>query len=93
MKIRILFRCALAALWLGLAGVQPAWAQAYPDRPVRLLMSFSAGSGVDTFGRLVAQKLADRLGEAPMSRTRAGRAASSASARWPRPCRTATRSA
>ncbi|MPS52039.1 tripartite tricarboxylate transporter substrate binding protein [Alcaligenaceae bacterium SAGV3] len=62
MKIRILFRCALAALWLGLAGVQPAWAQAYPDRPVRLLMSFSAGSGVDTFGRLVAQKLADRLG-------------------------------
>ena len=62
MKIRVSFRCALAALWLGLAGLQPAWAQAYPERPVRLLMSFSAGSGVDTFGRLIAQKLADRLG-------------------------------
>jgi tripartite-type tricarboxylate transporter receptor subunit TctC len=40
-----------------------AWAQAYPTRPVRLIVGFPPGGGVDTTARLIAQSLSDRLGQ------------------------------
>jgi tripartite-type tricarboxylate transporter receptor subunit TctC len=42
---------------------QPAAAQGFPARPVRLLVGISAGSGVDVAARLVAQRLSERWGQ------------------------------
>ena len=38
-------------------------AQDYPSRPIQLVVPFSAGGAVDSVGRLMAQKLTDRLGK------------------------------
>src|SRR5262245_9398052 len=40
-----------------------AWAQAYPSRPVRILVGFPAGGGVDLIARLIGQFLSERLGQ------------------------------
>ena len=40
-----------------------AWAQAYPARPVRLIVQVSAGGSPDIIARLMAQWLSDRLGQ------------------------------
>src|SRR5690349_10229017 len=40
-----------------------AWAQAYPTRPVRMIVPLSAGGSTDIVARLIAQRLTDRLGQ------------------------------
>jgi tripartite-type tricarboxylate transporter receptor subunit TctC len=40
-----------------------AWAQAYPTRPVRIIVGFPAGNASDIIARVVAQALSDRLGQ------------------------------
>ena len=40
-----------------------AWAQGYPDRPVRILVGYAAGGGVDISARMIGQWLSDRLGQ------------------------------
>jgi tripartite-type tricarboxylate transporter receptor subunit TctC len=40
-----------------------AEAQSYPTGPVRIVVPFPAGGGVDTTGRLIGQRLADALGK------------------------------
>ena len=40
-----------------------ARAQAYPSRPVRILVGYSAGSASDIVARLIAQWLSERLGQ------------------------------
>jgi tripartite-type tricarboxylate transporter receptor subunit TctC len=40
-----------------------AKAQAYPTRPVRLIVGFAAGGGVDINARLIGQALSERLGQ------------------------------
>jgi putative tricarboxylic transport membrane protein len=48
----------LAALLPGLAA-----AQAWPSRPITLIVPFAAGGGVDTSARIQAQKLGELLGQ------------------------------
>ena len=40
-----------------------AWAQAYPTRPVRIIVGFPAGIAPDIVARVVGQALSDRLGQ------------------------------
>jgi tripartite-type tricarboxylate transporter receptor subunit TctC len=40
-----------------------AWAQAYPSRPVRLIVPVPAGGTMDTIARLMGQWLSERLGQ------------------------------
>jgi len=53
----------LAAAVLALALASLASAQAWPERPIRFLMSAPAGSSIDVLGRTIADKLKDRLGQ------------------------------
>jgi tripartite-type tricarboxylate transporter receptor subunit TctC len=53
----------LAALVTALSLAPLASAQAWPERPIRFLMSAPAGSSIDVLGRTIADKLKDRLGQ------------------------------
>ncbi len=61
MPLHIFVRVLLACL--GASAFSPAFAQAYPDKPIRFVMSAPAGSSIDTLGRTIADKLKDRLGQ------------------------------
>jgi tripartite-type tricarboxylate transporter receptor subunit TctC len=58
-------RTLLAALsTVPLLGVRSAWAQdKWPSKPIKLMVGFPPGGGADAMGRLVGQKLAERLGQ------------------------------
>ena len=50
----------------------PAQAQAYPSRPIRLVVPFPPGGGVDGTGRILAEHLAGSLGQPVVIENRAG---------------------
>ena len=56
-------RCSLVLLTI--VGVHPVVyaADSYPQRPIRFLIPQSPGGASDTVGRIVAQKLGERLGQ------------------------------
>jgi tripartite-type tricarboxylate transporter receptor subunit TctC len=49
-----------------------AWAQAYPTRPVRLIVPAAAGGGSDILARIVGQWLSENLGRSFVIENRAG---------------------
>ena len=72
---------ALVLLYAALAAVSsPAQAQpastgsgqAYPTRPVRLIVPISAGGGLDTIARAVGQKATESLGQTIVVDNRGG---------------------
>lgn len=52
----------------------------YPNRPVTLVVPFAAGGPTDTLGRLVAQKLGERLGKQFIIENKAGAGGNTGSA-------------
>ena len=47
----------------GLIAVVSASAQAYPSRPVKIIVPFAAGGPADNYARFIAQRLQDALGQ------------------------------
>jgi len=76
-KIDITRRGALGALaavaagsWLGRAGAQDA----YPTRPIRVIVPVVAGGALDNVARMLSQRLAERLGRPVVVENRPGAA-------------------
>lgn len=63
---------ACAVLALLIAPVETASAQAWPTKPVRLVVPFTPGGGSDVVGRVLAQKLSAALGQQVIVENRAG---------------------
>ncbi len=49
-----------------------ALAEAYPSKPIKLVIAFAAGSATDSAGRILAQELSQRLGQNVIVENRAG---------------------
>src|SRR5947208_2136159 len=70
MRKPILAIVAICALAGGLAA--PAWAQEWPQRTIRIIVSFGPGGGADIVGRIIAQSMQDRLGQPVVIENRPG---------------------
>ncbi len=62
----------IAAAVLAALAAPLATAQDYPNRPVRVIIGFSAGSGVDVSARIIAQKLNESWGQPVIADNRPG---------------------
>jgi tripartite-type tricarboxylate transporter receptor subunit TctC len=70
MQRRIVLASALAAVTaLGAGG---AWAQAYPNKPVRLVVPFAPGGTTDIVARVVAERITGPLGQPLIVENKAG---------------------
>ncbi|MBN9084519.1 MAG: Tat pathway signal protein [Rhizobiales bacterium 62-17] len=56
-------RLVNVALITTLAGLAPAVAQEFPERPIKLMVPYAAGGGTDAIARLVAQAVSEKLGQ------------------------------
>jgi len=68
-KTWLQFTAVLVAV---IAAAGPVSGQQYPARPVRMLVGFPPGGGTDIVGRIVAQKLAENLGQQVIVENRGG---------------------
>ncbi len=68
-SIRAAARAAIVAAILCTTG---AWAQPYPERPVRIIVGFAPGGSSDIVARLIAQQLAPLLGQPVLVENKAG---------------------
>jgi tripartite-type tricarboxylate transporter receptor subunit TctC len=70
MKLHALGASALAALAFGAGGA--AHAQAYPNKPIRLVVPFAPGGSSEIIARAYAQKMTDSLGQSVFVENRPG---------------------
>ena len=72
MRARRISLAALAAMGFVFALHGPAAAQTYPDKPIKLILPFTAGSPNDVIARLVAPHLSSRLRQSVVIENRPG---------------------
>ena len=65
-------RRTLIALGIAGWGSSSAWPQAYPTKPIKLLVGFAAGGPLDVYTRVLAQDLSIALGQQVVVENRAG---------------------
>ena len=70
MQRRPFLQAVVATSALGMAAV--ARSQAYPSRPIRLVVPFPAGGPTDSFARLYAEALGKQLGQSVVVENKAG---------------------
>jgi tripartite-type tricarboxylate transporter receptor subunit TctC len=65
-------QAAFSLLALACAAVQPAFAQTWPDKPLRIMVGASAGGGTDILARMLADKFAPDLKQSVVVENRPG---------------------
>jgi len=60
--------CAILALGTASAAAE----ENYPGRPITVIVPFTAGGGVDTFGRILSEQLQEKLGQPVIVENRPG---------------------
>jgi tripartite-type tricarboxylate transporter receptor subunit TctC len=81
--MRALLAASLCALW-ALHGIGPAHAQsqAYPNRPIRMVVPFPAGGPTDGMARIISDRLGAVLGQTIVVENRGGGAGGSIGAKF-----------
>src|SRR5262245_9434956 len=64
--LRLAAAAALAVL------VAPAWSQAYPNKPLRMIVGFPPGGGTDVVARVIGAKLQEWYGQPVVVENRPG---------------------
>ena len=72
MLLAALFRSSIIAAGLAIAAPVAISQDAFPTRPIRLVVPFPAGGGPDIMARLVAQKMSANMNHAVLVENRAG---------------------
>ena len=62
----------VVAVLLIAAQAAPLGAQSYPNKPIRLILPFPPGGATDILGRIIGQKLSERLGQPVVADNRPG---------------------
>ena len=69
-------RKLLGSLLLAVMAASPAaWAQEFPNKPIRIIVPYSPGGGTDTVARLMAERLTASLGQPVVVENKAGASA------------------
>ncbi|MBI5258930.1 MAG: tripartite tricarboxylate transporter substrate binding protein [Burkholderiales bacterium] len=64
LPLRLLSLATRCGLLLGLAcGLAPAFAQAYPNKPIRFIVGFAPGSSIDSVARILADHIRSKTGQ------------------------------
>ncbi len=72
MRLALPLRCAALALVLAAVWPEHAGAQAYPNRPIRLIVPFPPGGAADILARLIGNKVAEQIGQPLVVENRPG---------------------
>jgi tripartite-type tricarboxylate transporter receptor subunit TctC len=62
-RARVSLACAVSLLAFVLGPVSPAPAQQFPSKPITIIVSLAAGTGMDTLVRIYGEKLSQALGQ------------------------------
>lgn len=79
--MRLLLAVSLCA-GLALHGAEPAQAQSYPNRPIRMIVPFPAGGPTDAMARIISDRLGQALGQTIVVENRGGGAGGSIGAKF-----------
>jgi tripartite-type tricarboxylate transporter receptor subunit TctC len=62
----------IAAMLISICWIGSATSQSFPDRPIRIIAAYPAGTGVDVAARILANELSASLGQPVVVENRAG---------------------